>query len=247
MALPFLSLCVGHSGVSENATKLPNRVPGNAGVETPEEEKQRGSSGSPSFSGRGVRRLGKGPGLPPDARRRDPGRERSLPRAAARPPTPNPARAPGSAASPQASAPALPVRPLELEGTWSAKVPALPAAASAPRLRDPRPQSVHSGARREPEPRPLTHRGAPFRVPEARPTLTAAAPSAGWSSPPPSPTAGPRTPGRAAAATSPAATATTAPAADATPRPGLAPPRLTPHASRPLGPASWSPAHWLSP
>ncbi|XP_050004591.1 translation initiation factor IF-2-like [Alexandromys fortis] len=209
---------------------------GSQGTRTwrPEEEKQRGSSGSPSVSGRRVRRLGKGPGLQPDARRRDPGREWSLPRAAARPPTPIPAREPGSATSPQAAAPALPVRPSELEGTWSAKLPALPVAASAPRLRDPRPQSVRPGARREPEPPPLTHRGAPSRVPDARPTLTAAAPSAGWTSPSPSPTAGPRTPGRAAAATSPAATATTAPAADATPRPGLAPhaSRLTPSGAR---------------
>lgn len=148
----------------------------------------------------------------------------------------SPRRQPGSATSPQASAPALPVRLSEVEGTWSAKLPALPAAASAPRLRDPRPQSVRPGAGQEPEPPPLTHRGAPSRVPDARPTLTAAAPSAGWSSPPPSPTAGPRTPSRAAAAaaTSPAATATTAPAADATLRPGLAPhaSRLTPSGAR---------------
>lgn len=146
---------------------------------------------------------------------------------------------------PQAPAPALrssepalrPRATLGGGGDFEPGAPALPAAASV----TPEPKAsapASPGARREPAPPPLTHRGAPSRVPDARPTLTATAPSAGWSSPPPSPTAGPRLPGRAAAA-APGATATTAPAADTTPRPCLAPhaSRLTPSGARLLAPS----------
>lgn len=59
--LPFLSLCICHSGVSENDTKLPNRVPGNADVETPG-RKATGKLREPGRLGQARAEAGKGPG-----------------------------------------------------------------------------------------------------------------------------------------------------------------------------------------
>lgn len=61
VALLFLSLCICHSGVSENATKLPNRVPGNADVET-RGRKATGKLREPEPLGQARAEAGKGPG-----------------------------------------------------------------------------------------------------------------------------------------------------------------------------------------